>query len=76
MLSSLECVDYVLCIENFSGLPAINSIKPHLYFKGGDYKKEDVIGKNHIEQYGGEIIILPLSEGFSTTNILEKIYNG
>ena len=54
----------------------ILKINPDIIVKGGDYINEDVIGKNYIEKYGGEVIIFPLSEGFSTTRILEKIYNG
>jgi rfaE bifunctional protein nucleotidyltransferase chain/domain len=76
IIASLEKVSAVLIFNELTPLNAIKKINPDLIVKGGDYKKEDVIGKNHIEQYGGEVIILPLSEGFSTTNIFEKIYNG
>lgn len=81
MLSSLECVDYVVCIDNFSGVPAINSIKPHLYFKGGDYKKNNTDFTNKInferkavEKFKGKI---QYTDGisFSSSNIINNHFS-
>ena len=76
IIASLEKVNAVIIFKESTPLDIIKKINPDIIVKGGDYIKEDVIGKNYIEKYGGEVIIFPLSEGFSTTSILEKIYNG
>ena len=76
IIASLEKVNAVIIFKESTPLDVIKKINPDIIVKGGDYIKEDVIGKNYIEKYGGEVIIFPLSEGFSTTSILEKIYNG
>ena len=76
IIASLEKVNAVIIFKESTPLDVIKKINPDIIVKGGDYVKEDVIGKNYIEKYGGEVIIFPLSEGFSTTSILEKIYNG
>jgi len=75
IIASLEKVNAVIIFKESTPLDVIKKINPDIIVKGGDYIKEDVIGKNYIEKYGGEVIIFPLSEGFSTTSILEKIYN-
>ena len=41
--------------------------------KGGDYKPNDVVGKDVVESQGGKVIICPLIENKSTTNIIDKI---
>lgn len=76
IIASLEKVNAVIIFKESTPLDVIKKINPDIIVKGGDYIKEDVIGKNYIEKYGGEVIIFPLSKGFSTTSILEKIYNG
>ena len=54
----------------------IKTIRPDVIVKGGDYLKKDIIGHKILAEYGGEVIILPFTKGFSTTQILEKISNG
>ena len=76
IIASLEKVNAVIIFKESTPLDVIKKINPDIIVKGGDYIKEDVIGKNYIKKYGGEVIIFPLSKGFSTTSILKKIYNG
>jgi bifunctional ADP-heptose synthase (sugar kinase/adenylyltransferase) len=40
--------------------------------KGGDYKAEDVVGAKEVRSWGGEVKIVPLVEGYSTTRLIEK----
>ena len=55
-------------------LKEINSkIKPDFLIKGGDYKKNDVVGNDIVSSYGGETIIIPLIDGLSSTNTINKI---
>ena len=50
----------------------IKEIKPDIIVKGGDYKEEDVVGRNFILEYGGRVIIVELLPDRSTSKILEK----
>ena len=43
--------------------------------KGADYKIEDVVGRDFVEEYGGEVKLINYLEGKSTTNIIDKILN-
>lgn len=75
LLSNLEFVSYVLKFEEDTPYNIINKIKPDIIVKGGDYKAEDVVGKDIVEKYGGRVEICPYIDSKSTTNIIEKIKN-
>ena len=51
----------------------IKMINPNVITKGGDYKTDQVIGNDIVTQNNGEVVIIPLTQGYSTTSILEKI---
>jgi rfaE bifunctional protein nucleotidyltransferase chain/domain len=73
IIASLEAVDYVVIFNEETHEKIISEIKPNIHVKGGDYKIEDLPEAKIVESYGGKIKILPLLEGFSTTNIIKKI---
>lgn len=73
VLAALECVDYVTVFEQDTPRELISTITPDIIFKGGDWKKEDVVGADHVEAHGGEVRIIPFVEGFSTTNTIRKL---
>lgn len=74
MLSSLECVDYIVVFEESNPLEFIHQIKPDIHIKGGSFVPEKIKAeKELIESWGGKHITLPLVEGYSTTNIIENI---
>ena len=73
MLTALDCVDYVIVFEDDTPYDLINRIKPDVLVKGGDYKPDEVVGKDIVESNGGEVVIIPLVEGKSTTAVIEKI---
>jgi len=74
MLSSLECVDFVCVFDEDTPLEFIKKIKPHLHFKGGSFEPDRIREeKEIIESWGGSHIVLPLVEGKSTTNLVNKI---
>lgn len=75
LLSNLEFVSYVVKFEEDTPYNIINKIKPDIIVKGGDYKAEDVVGKDIVEKYGGRVEICPYIDSKSTTNIIEKIKN-
>lgn len=73
MLASLDCIDYVIVFNKDTPYDLIQTIQPNFLVKGGDYKPEDVVGKDIVEKYDGKVVILPFVEGSSTTDIIEKI---
>ena len=72
-LAALEFVDAVVFFDEDTPIDLIKMIKPNLITKGGDYNSDQVIGNDIVAQNNGEIIIIPLTQGYSTTSILEKI---
>ena len=75
MLASLGMVDAVVIFSEDTPLNLIVSIKPDILVKGGDYKIEDIVGAKEVLEAGGQVIINPIIEGFSTTGLIHKLQN-
>ena len=73
VLASLEVVDAVVLFNEETPLQLITEIKPDVLVKGGDYKAEDVVGKEVVESAGGRVEIVPLLKDFSTTGLINKL---
>ena len=73
ILASLESVDYVTIFPELTPLTLIECLQPHVLVKGGDWKEEDVVGRESIAKWGGTVVIIPEIKGSSTTNIIEKV---
>ena len=73
MLLALKPVDYVVIFEDDTPINIIHQIKPHVHVKGGDYIASNLPEYKVIKSYGGQIEILPFLDGFSSTNIINKI---
>ena len=73
LLASLEFVSYVISFEEDTPYNLIKEIQPDIIAKGGDYKPEEVVGKDIVEKRNGKVVICPLIESKSTTNIIKKI---
>jgi len=69
ILSSLEMVDYVTIFDEPTPYELIKLVQPDVLIKGGDWKKEDIVGSDIAK----ETFSLPYIEGISTTEIIEKI---
>jgi len=72
LLSALSMVDLVVLFDEDTPLALINGLKPDILMKGADYTKEQVVGWELVESYGGKVELLPLKQGYSTTNIIKK----
>jgi D-beta-D-heptose 7-phosphate kinase/D-beta-D-heptose 1-phosphate adenosyltransferase len=72
-LAMLTVVDCVILFEEDTPGQLIQSLKPDILVKGGDYKVEEVVGKEIVEQAGGNVIIIPFLDGYSTSHLVEKI---
>jgi D-beta-D-heptose 7-phosphate kinase/D-beta-D-heptose 1-phosphate adenosyltransferase len=73
LLSALEVVDYVVIFDELTPKKLIDSIVPHVLVKGGDWKKEEVVGSQTVEAHGGRVVIAPEIRGYSTTALIERI---
>lgn len=69
LLAGLECVDYVVSFSEGDPREVIEKIRPDVLVKGGDYRLEDVIGRDLV----GEVYIAPMVEGYSTSLTLARM---
>jgi len=73
VLAALESVDAVILFDEDTPLNLINTVKPHVIAKGSDYTADQVVGGKEVESWGGEIALIDLVEGRSTSNIIKKL---
>jgi len=73
VLAALESVDAVILFDEDTPLNLINTIKPDVIAKGSDYTADQVVGGKEVLSWGGEIALIDLVAGRSTTGILNKI---
>lgn len=73
IIAALDCVNYVVLFSEVTPENLIREIKPDYLVKGGDYKPEEVVGKDIVQAYGGKVEIVPFVEGVSTTEIVRRI---
>jgi len=74
-LLELKYVNHVIIFEDLTPQKLIHAISPDVLVKGGDYKKNEIVGAKHVISSGGVVKIIPLTPGFSTTSIIEKSSN-
>ncbi len=72
LLAALECVDAVTIFDEDTPLRLIESILPDILVKGGDYRPDQVVGRDEVEAAGGILVLIPLVEGHSTTGLVQK----
>ncbi len=69
----LRAVDYVVLFDEPTAEKLIGMVRPDIYVKGGDYTLETLPEAKIVRQYGGRVEFIPMVEGRSTTNLIEKI---
>ncbi len=72
-LAQLDCIDYIISFEEDTPIDLIKNINPSVLLKGGDYTKATIIGADLVEKNGGNVVVIPLLKGFSTTNQLKNL---
>ena len=72
VLAALEAVDLVVIFDEDTPLELIRRVRPKVLAKGGDYRRDEVVGHELVESDGGEVILIDLVPGFSTTRIVHK----
>ena len=75
LLASLSFVDAVILFSEKTPLNLISSLNPDILAKGGDYEIETIVGHKVVQENGGQVILVPFIDGFSSTTIIDKIKN-
>ncbi len=73
VLAALESVDAVILFDEDTPLNLINAIQPNIIAKGSDYSADQVVGGKEVQSWGGEIALIDLVAGRSTTGIINKM---
>jgi D-beta-D-heptose 7-phosphate kinase/D-beta-D-heptose 1-phosphate adenosyltransferase len=76
VLAALEAVDLVVIFEEDTPIKLISQIKPSALVKGGDYNRAQVVGHEIVEAYGGEVLLVEVLPGFSTTSLVNRARKG
>jgi len=76
IIAALEFVDCVVLFNEDTPYELISKIKPDILVKGGDYKEENIVGRDIVLAKGGKVVVIPFEDNKSTTNIIEKIVKG
>jgi D-beta-D-heptose 7-phosphate kinase/D-beta-D-heptose 1-phosphate adenosyltransferase len=73
ILAALACVDRVVLFGEDTPLELITALQPDILVKGGDYRLEEIVGREVVWARGGEVKVIPLVSGYSTTALLARI---
>jgi D-beta-D-heptose 7-phosphate kinase/D-beta-D-heptose 1-phosphate adenosyltransferase len=73
VLAALACVDYIIVFDEETPLTLIEALCPHVLVKGADYRPDQVVGREFVEAHGGQVLLLPLVPGQSTTRLVSHI---
>jgi D-beta-D-heptose 7-phosphate kinase/D-beta-D-heptose 1-phosphate adenosyltransferase len=76
VLAALEAVDLVVIFAEDTPLDLITRIEPSVLVKGGDYTRDQVVGHEVVEARGGEVLLIDVLPGFSTTSLVERAREG
>jgi D-beta-D-heptose 7-phosphate kinase/D-beta-D-heptose 1-phosphate adenosyltransferase len=73
VLAALEAVDLLTVFDEPTPLELIRAVRPDVLVKGADYRREEVVGADFVESYGGRVHLAPLRPGCSTTRLLQRL---
>ena len=73
LLAAFLMVDCVVVFEQDTPLELIRLLRPDVLVKGGDYSEETIVGAPDVRSWGGNVIVIPLTPGQSTTNIIRRL---
>ena len=73
VLAALEAVDCVVLFPEDTPLELVLELKPDVIVKGGDYSEGTIVGAREVVAWGGEVVVIPLTPGQSTTSIIENL---
>jgi D-beta-D-heptose 7-phosphate kinase/D-beta-D-heptose 1-phosphate adenosyltransferase len=73
ILAALEPVDAVVVFDEETPAEIVKALQPDVLVKGADWPADQIVGRDTVEARGGRVVLVPVEEGYSTTNILERI---
>ena len=73
ILASLACVDFVTLFDEPDPAMTIRFLMPDVLVKGADWAKDAIVGRDIVEGAGGRVVRIPLTEGVSTSGMIQKI---
>jgi glycerol-3-phosphate cytidylyltransferase len=73
ILAGLRCVDFVTVFDQDTPTEILGLLKPSIHAKGGDYDPEKMPETPTVRKNGGEVVIIPLKDGYSNSKQFEKI---
>jgi D-beta-D-heptose 7-phosphate kinase/D-beta-D-heptose 1-phosphate adenosyltransferase len=73
LLEELESIDYLVLFDDDTPMALIERVRPDVLVKGADYRKDQVVGSDFVESYGGRVALCPLVEGRSTSAVIRRI---
>jgi rfaE bifunctional protein nucleotidyltransferase chain/domain len=73
LLAALRSVDYVTIFDDLTPREVIARMLPNVLVKGADWGPNEIVGREEVEAAGGQVISIPLAEGYSTSAIIKKI---
>lgn len=72
VVAALRAVDHVVLFDDDTPIRVITALLPDVLVKGGDYTRDTIVGADEVEANGGRVVTIPLLEGRSTTNIINR----
>lgn len=73
ILSALEMVDHVVLFGEDTPLQLIKAVRPDVLVKGADYALHEIVGRDEVESWGGEVRTVELVQGASSTDVVRRI---
>jgi D-beta-D-heptose 7-phosphate kinase/D-beta-D-heptose 1-phosphate adenosyltransferase len=73
VLAAFESVDCVVVFDQDTPIELVNALRPDVLVKGGDYTEAIIVGAPEVRSWGGDVCVIPLTSGQSTTNILRTL---
>lgn len=73
VLAALSMVDAVVVFEEDTPLDLITALRPDVIVKGGDYTEASIVGAREVRAWGGDVVVIPLTPGHSTTSTIERL---
>ncbi len=73
VLAALEMVDAVVVFDQDTPFELIATLRPDVLVKGGDYSEASIVGAPEVRSWGGDVVVIPLTPGHSTTSTIERL---
>jgi D-beta-D-heptose 7-phosphate kinase/D-beta-D-heptose 1-phosphate adenosyltransferase len=73
VLAALEMVDAVVAFGQDTPLELVAALRPDVLVKGGDYTEASIVGAREVRGWGGDVVVIPLTPGHSTTSTIERL---